>query len=123
MRCAAVLSGRISDARSGQIIVPHVARTTNALERMRGLLGRPAPAADAGLLIVPCGSVHTWFMRYAIDVVYLDRDGVVLRVVPAMAPWRMSRQPRARSTLELCAGGAASAAIVPGQRLVWSADA
>ena len=118
-----MLSGRISDALSGRIVVSRVARTTHALERMRGLLGRPAPAADTGLLIEPCGSVHTWFMRYAIDVVYLDRDGAVLRVVSAMAPWRMSRQPRARSTLELCAGGAATAAIVPGQRLVWSVDA
>ena len=100
-------------------VVGTVYRTTNAWERLRGLLGRAPLGHDEGLLIEPCGSIHTFLMRYPIDVVYLTRGMHVLEVVEAVPAWRMSMCFGAGRTLELAAGGAARAGIRPGRDLVW----
>jgi len=85
--------------------------------RMRGLLGRSQLGAGEGLLLKPAGSVHTFFMRFPIDVVFIDRDGCVTRVVHALRPWRAAGSRRARAVLELPAGACARAEITPGSRL------
>ncbi|MEX2479679.1 MAG: DUF192 domain-containing protein [Gammaproteobacteria bacterium] len=113
--------GHIVDATSSETIVTAAYRTANAWERLCGLLGRAPLDVDEGLLIAPCGSIHTLFMAYPIDVVYLARDLTVLRVIPALRPWRCSIGFGAASTLELAAGGAARAGLVPGRRLRWEA--
>ena len=71
---------------------------------MKGLLGRSALDPDEGLLLRPAGSVHTAFMRFPIDVVFLDGAMQVLRVEPNVRPWRVAGQRRARAVLELAAG-------------------
>ena len=111
--------GALYDRSGNATRVAHVARTSNAFERLRGLLGRPAPAPDHGLLIDPCASVHMLFMRYAIDVVYLDRDFVVTRVVAGLRPWRLSAAPGSAMTLELRAGEADRLGLAPGVALRW----
>ena len=90
-------------AGTGHCLVPRVVQTTNALERMRGLLGRPPLAYGEGLLIVPCPSVHTLFMGYPIDLVFLDRDWQVLQLLDSLPPWRMAACRGAYMTLELAA--------------------
>ncbi len=70
--------------------------------RRKGLLGRTT--AGSGLWIVPCESVHTFFMKFAIDLIYLDRAKKVKKVVSAVKPWRMSACLTAHSVLELPAG-------------------
>jgi uncharacterized membrane protein (UPF0127 family) len=114
-----MLIGSIVDANDGRVLVKSVRRTDRAWERLRGLLARPCPAAGEGLLIDPCASVHTCFMGYAIDVVYLDRQWQVLRVVTALAPWRASYARGAALTLELAPGAAATLGIAVGHRLAW----
>ena len=85
------------------IATADVADTARA--RLVGLLGRASLALGDGLVIEPCWSVHTCFMRFAIDVLFLDANGVVLRAVPALAPWRAaSGGLKARRTVELPAG-------------------
>ncbi len=111
--------GILLDDVSDSVVVGHVHRTTSAWERMRGLLGRPALTLDHGLWIAPCNSVHTAFMGYPIDVVFLDRALVIVHIMPALAPWRSAWRVRARSTLELAAGGAAAAELSVGQQLRW----
>ncbi|MGR8919003.1 MAG: DUF192 domain-containing protein [Gammaproteobacteria bacterium] len=103
----------------GGVAVPRVMRAADPWNRARGLLGRPPPGRSEGLLITRCASVHTCFMGYAIDVVFLDRNGAVLKVVTALAPWRMAAARGARDTLELAAGGATLAGIGIGQVLEW----
>jgi uncharacterized membrane protein (UPF0127 family) len=76
-------------------------------QRLRGLLGRPPLAADQGLLLCPCRAVHTFFMRYPIDVVFLDGTGRILKICESMRPWRLSSAVGARSVLELGSGQAA----------------
>ena len=96
-----------------------VCRARTAWERLRGLLGRTPLTDDEGLLIDPCASIHTLFMAYPIDIVYLRRDLSVVRVVPALPPWRCSLAPGAALTLELRAGAAARANLVPGRHVAW----
>ncbi|MFC0253906.1 DUF192 domain-containing protein [Massilia consociata] len=86
----------------------------STLERMRGLLGRAALGPRQGMLLPHCGMIHTFGMRYPIDVVYLDRRNRVLKVSAALAPRRMDGHWRARSVLELAAGSAAACGIRPG---------
>lgn len=86
--------------------------------RMRGLLGRKELEQGAGLLLRPAPSIHTAFMRFAIDVVFLDRDGLVLKIVPELRPWRAAACRGARQALELAAGEAARRGIATGDRLV-----
>jgi uncharacterized membrane protein (UPF0127 family) len=75
--------------------------------RARGLLGRPAPVLGDGLLITPCRSIHTIGMNYAIDVLFLTKDGVIAKIIPALKPWRAAWGPRgATDVLELVAGAA-----------------
>jgi len=89
-------------------------------DRRRGLLGRTGLEPGRGMLLTPCSSVHTFFMRFRIDVVFLDRNGVVLAVVPDLGPGRLAWGGwRARQTLELAAGAAAAAGLRRGDRLVW----
>jgi len=87
--------------------------------RLRGLIARPPLAPDAGLLLMACPSVHTAFMGQVIDVLYLDKEGVVLKCVPLLKPWRASAGAgaRTRHTLELAAGAISHFDIRAGDRL------
>ena len=80
------------------------------------LVGKPLEAQE-GLLISPCASIHTFGMRYPIDVLFLDRDGNVLRVCDAVRASRLRWARGARAALELRSGAAARHGLVPGSRL------
>jgi uncharacterized membrane protein (UPF0127 family) len=85
--------------------------------RARGLLAAPPLRDGEALLIRPCASVHTFAMRYPIDVVFLGRDARVRRVVARLVPWRITACPGSRAALELAAGVAARHGLEPGQLL------
>ena len=103
---------------NGDVVCGRCLLADTPLTRLRGLLGRRRLGQDEGLLIRPAGSVHTFFMRFPIDVVFLSRDDAVLKVVRSLRPWRLAAAPGAKRTLELPAGGAARARLAPGERLV-----
>ena len=71
---------------------------------MRGLLGRSGLNEGEGILLRPAGSIHTFFMRFAIDVVFLDRDLVVVGIESSLGPWRTASRRGAKSVVELAAG-------------------
>lgn len=83
----------------------YVARTF--WQRLLGLAGLRAMPADCALLITRCDSVHTAWMRFAIDVVFLDFRGRVVRVVEGLRPWRAVGCPAAAAVVETRAGHAA----------------
>ncbi len=86
--------------------------------RLKGLMGVRALPMGSGLHIVPCTSVHTFFMKIPIDVLFLSDTFEVLDVNHALAPWKMSRLYfSARSVLELPAGVAAGSHTAAGDRL------
>jgi uncharacterized membrane protein (UPF0127 family) len=93
------------------------------LRRMRGLLGRSALPEDEGLLLRPAPSIHTWFMRFPIDAVFLDRDLRVIATASEVRPWRFAARRGARAVLELAAGEAARRGIRPGMQLELEAAA
>jgi uncharacterized protein len=90
------------------------------LTRLRGLLGRERLRADEGLLIRPTSAIHTCFMRFPIDAVFLDRNLVVVGVVPELRPWRVAARRRAKAVLELAAGESLRRGIRLGDRLELS---
>ena len=94
-----------------------VRRADHFFSRLRGLLFAPALQPGQGLLLVPCAAVHTAFMRYPIDVVFLDRAGRIQKIVPRLEPWRAARYTGAYQTLELAAGEAARLGLRAGQSL------
>ncbi|MGE3960070.1 MAG: DUF192 domain-containing protein [Dehalococcoidia bacterium] len=91
--------------------------------RARGLLGRPCPRPGEGMLFPGCTSVHTAFMAYPIDVVFLDRASVITKVSRNVVPWRFSGAVRGtRHVLELAAGEADRLGLAVGSRLGFDSD-
>ena len=89
--------------------------------RFRGLLGRPPLENGEGLLLLECGAVHTVGMTHSIDVAFLDADGVVVRCIDGLGPFRIGMGGAgAAHTLELPAGRLHETGTVPGDRLRWS---
>ena len=103
----------------GQVLAARGALCETARERTRGLLPRASLGMDEAL-VIPTQSVHTFRMRFAIDVVYLDRGGRVLGVHHRVGrgrilPWRL----RARVVVELAEGQAAALGLAQGQVVAW----
>jgi uncharacterized membrane protein (UPF0127 family) len=86
------------------------------LTRLKGLLGRAGLPSGEGLLIRPTGAIHTCFMRFPIDAVFLDRELVVVGVESELRPWRLAGRRGAKAVLELAAGEGRRRGIKPGER-------
>lgn len=98
-----------------------VSITQTARERLRGLLGRDQLAPGEALLLERCGSVHTFGMRFAIDVVFLDRHRRVVAIHREVPRRRMLFNLRATQTLEMPASGARQHGLAVGDPLVFEA--
>jgi uncharacterized membrane protein (UPF0127 family) len=114
---------RLIDAATGTIVASDVKTALDSASRRQGLLGREAWAAGQALVLAPCAAVHTCFMRFPIDVVFVDRAGRVRKVAEHLRAWRMAASPRAFAAIEMAAGSAAAAGVRPGTRLAISAPA
>jgi hypothetical protein len=88
----------------GTILAVRLETAHTGATRRKGLLGRDGLLPGEGLWIAPCESVHTFFMRFTIDLVYLDRKKKVRKVRSRVGPWRLSACLTASSVLELPAG-------------------
>lgn len=85
--------------------------------RNRGLLGRDALAADHALILAPSNIVHTFFMRFPIDILFVARDGRVLKARHAVPARRVAGSLRAFAVIELAAGRLDESATAAGDRL------
>jgi len=85
--------------------------------RRRGLLGREGLDPGVAVILAPCSAIHTLFMRFPIDVVFVRRDGVVTKVCPGVKPWRAAVALAAFAAIELSVGTAAGNGTQPGDRL------
>ena len=101
------------------ILADRAERASTFVQRLVGLLGRASLPVGEALLITPCNSIHTFFMRMPIDVVFLDAQDTVVRLLHALPPWRATRPiPAACAVLELPAGTLAATGTQEGDRLV-----
>jgi hypothetical protein len=101
----------------GSVVCEQLLLADSAPARLKGLLGRSWLFPGEGMLLRPAGSVHTAFMRFPIDLVFLDRELTVLAVAREVPPWRMRGRRGAKAVLEVAAGEAARRRIEPGERL------
>jgi uncharacterized membrane protein (UPF0127 family) len=96
---------------TGAVIANRVEAAFDSDSRRRGLLGRNEWEAGRALVIAPCAAVHTWGMRFPIDVLFVDRQGRVRKVVEALPARRMTASLGAFAAIELPAGTAASCGV------------
>ena len=101
-----------------QALATEVRIADNEWMRLKGLIGADPLEEGEGLLIKPCSSVHTHFMSFPIDVVYVNADQQVVAIDAQMAPWRFGKLRRGvRFVIELRAGGAAATGTEVGDQL------
>jgi uncharacterized membrane protein (UPF0127 family) len=91
---------------AGDVVCERCLMATNVALRFRGLMGKKELPAGEGILLRPCASVHTMFMRFPIDVVFCDRDLRVLGVASEVPKWRVRSQRGAKVAIELASGEA-----------------
>lgn len=96
-------------------MVPNLEVAETLAETTKGLLGRDGLPPGCGLLIERCRCIHMFFMRFAIDAVFLDAEMRVCKIVERLKPWRIAGCRNARSVVELPAGAAKSAGFALGQ--------
>jgi len=109
---------RLRVAGSAVVLGTDVERADSSWVRMRGLLGRKSLTRGGGMRFEPASSLHMLFMRFAIDVIYVDREERVVKLVSDLRPWRFSAARGAHSAYELPAGVIATAEIKIGDELV-----
>jgi uncharacterized membrane protein (UPF0127 family) len=102
---------------TSEVIVAKLELADTFWRRFRGLQFRRALADDEGLLITPCRSIHTHWMRFAIDVAMLDKKGVVLATRSNVEPWRMVHGPKGTQAILEMAVGAITKSTAEGAEL------
>ena len=130
--CAAAILNRLMQAKSntaainiarGVALATELEVATSLAARTKGLLGRRGLPPGSGMLIDPCPSVHTWFMRFPIDVIFLDNKNRVVGLKRNLKPFRMAGAWRGAKTLELPVGVIASTRTLLGDIVAFQSTA
>ena len=103
--------------RDGVVVCEECLVAATPFTRLRGLLGRRSLPSGQGILLRPAGSIHTFFMRFAIDAVFLDDELRVLHIAADLGPWRAAGKRGARAVLELPAGECARRGLAVGDQV------
>jgi uncharacterized membrane protein (UPF0127 family) len=109
-------------AANGSVVCTHCEVAERTIARMRGLLGRDGLDAGGGMLINGAPSVMTFFMRFPIDVVFIDKAQTIVKIVHSLGPWKTAGAKKAAAALELPAGTAAALELEAGMSLVLADD-
>lgn len=108
----------LRNASTGAILATRVGRAANWFQRAWGLLGRRTVQPDEGMWLPHCSGVHTLGMRATLDLIFLDRNGTVLRIDPQVAPSRAAIMCRgAWAVVELGCGALQRSDVLVGDRL------
>jgi len=103
---------------NGDVVCDRCVVAASPFSRMKGLLGRSELGPGEGILLRPASAIHTFFMRFPIDAVFLDREWRVVAIAGDVAPWRTAARRGASAVLELPAGESARRGLRPGDLLV-----
>jgi uncharacterized membrane protein (UPF0127 family) len=110
----------VRNARTGAKLATRAKLASSLIDRFMGLMFRARIEDGGGILLTHSSSIHSFFMRFPFDALYLDHDGRVVKVVRAMPPWRMSLGGRgAKHTLEVPAGTAERSGTQAGDVLAF----
>lgn len=103
----------------GLTVASRALRAGTFWSRFQGLMGKRSFEVGEALIIEPCSGVHTYFMRFAIDVFHVAADGRILRIIPNMRPWRLGPMVRgSRFVVELPAGAALASGTREGDVII-----
>jgi uncharacterized protein len=105
----------------GAVVCERCSLADSPVSRMRGLLGRDGLEQGEGILLRPASSIHTFFMRFTIDAVFLDRELAVVGIADSIAPWRTASRRGAKAVLELPAGESSRCGLAVGDKLTLAA--
>jgi uncharacterized membrane protein (UPF0127 family) len=108
----------IANVRNGRIVADQLMTAFDSASRRKGLLKRDSFPEGSALIIAPSNAIHTFFMRFAIDVAFVTKDGRVLKTRTAMPARRIAASLRAFAVVELPAGALARSDLKPGDQLV-----
>lgn len=97
----------LRNLRTGLIVASHLEGAFDSATRRHGLLGRPSLPLETAFVLAPCFAVHTCFMRFPIDVLFVTRSGCVSRICRSLPSWRLAGAFRAFAVIELAAGALA----------------
>ena len=111
---------RVANITHGTVLATRLEVADSGPKRNKGLLGRKGLADGEGLWITPCESVHTFFMQFPIDLVYLDRKNRVRKLCNSVPAWRISVCLSAHSILELPSGTIRNTQTQSGDTLEFS---
>lgn len=111
---------KVVNVTRGTNVATSVQVADSGVTRRKGLLGRTSLSPGEGLWIVPCESVHTWFMQFPIDLIYLSREKRIEKLRSDVVPWRLSACLSAVSVLELAAGSIRASRTEQGDLLDFS---
>jgi uncharacterized membrane protein (UPF0127 family) len=107
----------------GRVVAESVVVADSTGRRLRGLLGKKELPSGHGVLLRPAWSIHTAFMRFPIDVVFLDADQIVIKIVPSLPSFKTASCRGAREVVELRAGECERRGLALGDRVAWAARA
>jgi uncharacterized protein len=111
-------SVQVKNVSKGTIIVSNCKIANSFLTRFMGLMGKHEFPNDEGLLIIPCNSIHMCFMKFPIDVVFLDKTNTVLNTIKSIQPWKFSNfVSKAHCVVELPVGAIENSRTEPGDKL------
>lgn len=113
----------LRNQRTGVVIASQLLPAFDSETRRTGLLKHTGLPEGAAMLIAPTNAIHTFFMKFAIDVAFVAKDGRVVKIRPALAPWRMAAAWGGFAVIEMAAGSFARAETVAGDTLLIEAAA
>ena len=105
------------NARTKSVLATDLELAADSKTRTKGLLGRRGLPQSSVMILAPCNGIHTFFMRFTIDVVFVDRQGRVLKICRALKPWRIGFSLRAFAALEFATPGHGRRDVAAGDQL------
>jgi uncharacterized protein len=108
----------LRNERTGAVLAMHVLGAFDSASRRTGLLRHESFPEGSAIIIAPSNAIHTFFMRFAIDVAFVSKDGRVVKIRAGVPPWRMSAALRAYAVVELPAGTLEKTGTRRGDRLI-----
>ena len=110
-------SYRLINERTGSVVADHLIGAFDSKTRRTGLLAHESFPTGSAMIIAPTSAIHTFFMKFAIDVLFVSKEGEVLKACKALRPWRMAASWGAYGVIELAAGATAWSGVQQGDSL------